>query len=278
MQLQEGGLFNLDDNINDYLSFNVNVPNQTENITFRHLLTHSSAIEDGTALNDQYFYGEDSPTALSDYLADYLVPGRQYYDAGDNFYNFEPGDEYQYSNTGTALVGLLVEQISGMDFVEYCNQNIFTPLGMTNTAWRLDEITQPIVQPYNYSGGEYEPIGHYTFTDYPNGGLRSTVRDIHVFLSAFAQGGMVNNFQLLSEDTLNEMLTVQDETVSDMGLQIFSVEETNDLWGHDGGEQGVSTIAGFNQTTKVGVLIFTNREGADLDNLLVAGYQLGLEL
>jgi len=279
MQLREDGLFNLDDNINDYLSFNINIPNQSENITFRHLLTHTSGIADGAALDDQYYYGEDSPIALGDFLEDYLVPSGQYYDASNNFHSFVPGSQAEYSNVGAALIGLLVEQISGMGFVEYCNQKIFSPLAMTNTAWRLDEITQTIVQPYNYSSGEYSAIGHYTFTDYPNGGLRSTARDMHVFLSAFAQGGMANDFEVLSSETVNEMLSLQiPDLANDTGLHVFVMNAENNLWGHDGGEQGVATIMAFNPTTKVGALIFTNQGEADLDDILVAAYKRGLDL
>ena len=64
LQLEEDGLFSLDDNINDHLSFNVQIPNYTSDITFRMLLTHTSGIADGSALDDQYYYGEDSPVEL----------------------------------------------------------------------------------------------------------------------------------------------------------------------------------------------------------------------
>lgn len=61
--------------INDYLPFNVAVPNQATAITFQMLLTHTSGIADGSALDDQYYYGEDSPVALASFLENYLVQG-----------------------------------------------------------------------------------------------------------------------------------------------------------------------------------------------------------
>jgi CubicO group peptidase (beta-lactamase class C family) len=185
LQLYEDGLFELDDNINDYLSFDVNVPNYSNNITFRMLLTHTSGIADGPAMDDQYYYGEGSPIALSYFIENYLLPGGVYYDAFDNYYDFAPGSAYEYSNIGNALIGVLVEEISGIEFNSYCKQNIFNPLGMTNTFWRLDEIYQPIVTPYNLQGNQLQALQNYTFTDYPNGGLRSTGRDLFKFLSAF---------------------------------------------------------------------------------------------
>lgn len=279
LQLNEDNLFSLDDNINDYLSFNVTIPNHSGTITFRHLLTHTSAIADGSALDNQYYYGTDSPIDLGTFLASYLVPGGSLYNASENFHNFAPGAEYKYSNTGSALMGFLVEEISGLSFNEYCKRNIFSPLGMTQTHWRLDEINGTIVQPYNYVNGQYEAIQHYTFSDYPNGGLRSTSRDLYKFLTALVNNGSSNNQQLLSAATVNAILTPQIPTLDpNVGLHFFKLNDTHQLWGHDGGEQGVATIMAFNPTTKVGAIILTNQGDSDLDEILVEAYELGLTL
>ncbi len=279
LQLYEDGLFSLDDNINDYLSFDVNIPNQTTNITFRMLLTHTSGIADGSALDNQYYYGEDPQISLAFFLENYLVPGGSFYNASENFYGFEPGTQHEYSNEGNALIGLLVEQISGMDFNTYCKQNIFNPLNMNNTYWRLDEISQTIVKPYNYTNSQFESIQHYTFTDYPNGGLRSTGKDLHKFLSAFVQGGLSNNYQLLDAGTINSMTTLQIPSLdNEMGLHLFLIDAGNELWGHDGGEQGVATILAFNPTTKVGAIILTNQGDVELDEILSESYKFGLKL
>lgn len=279
LQLYEQGEFQLEDPINDYLPFAVNVPNQSTKITFKMLLTHTSGIQDGNALDDQYYYGQDSPTDLGEFLEDYLVPSRQYYNAADNFATFEPGTAYEYSNIGNALIAVLVEEITNLGFNDYCKQNIFAPLGMTNTFWRLDEITQQIVQPYEYVNGQQEEIGHYTFTDYPNGGLRSNTRDMFKFTSALAQKGRYNNHQLLQANTVEAMLTPQIPSIdSKVGLHLFKFDEANTLWCHDGGENGVSTVMAFNPSTQVGVLIFTNSGDTDWDQLLVDAYKLGLVL
>jgi len=210
LQLNEAGKFSLDDNINDYLPFNVSVPNQNTPITFRMLLTHTSGIADGSAIIDQYYYEMDSPIALDYFLENYLVPGGEFYNETENFYDFEPGSEYKYSNEGSALIAVLVEQISNIDFNSYCKENIFQPLEMTHTFWRLDECFESnytIVQPYNYINKQYEAVQHYTFTDYPNGGLRTTGRDLLSFMSAFIQKGISNNYQLLKSSTINSMIT-----------------------------------------------------------------------
>lgn len=279
MQLYDQGEFGLDDKINDYLSFSVSVPGESTDITFRMLLTHTSGIADGSALDGQYYYGSDSPVALDYFLENYLVPGGDFYNASENFHNFEPGTEHEYSNEGSALIAVLVEQISGVDFNTYCKQNIFTPLGMEDTFWRLDEINQTIVQPYTYTNGQFDEIQHYTFTDYPNGGLRSTAKDLFTFFSAFAQNGRSNNHQLLQSSTVAAMLSPQIPDIdAEVGLHMFLMDPENDLWGHDGGEQGVATIMAFNKSTKVGAIVLSNEGEADLDEILKLAYQLGTEL
>jgi len=282
LQLYEDGLFRLEDNINDYLPFQVSNPGKNSPITFKMLLTHTSGIADGSALDNQYYYGEDSPVALDYFMENYLVPGGAFYKASENFHDIEPGSDYMYSNVGSALIGVLVAQLSNKDFNTYCKENIFNPLNMSHTFWRLDESVQSnygIVQPYNYTNNQFESIQHYTFTDYPNGGLRSTGKDLFKFLHAFVQGGNSNNYPLLNSSTVEMMNSPQISSIdNEVGLHLFLMDRNNELWGHDGGEQGVATIVAFNKETKTGVIILTNQGDADLDEILVEAYKLGLKL
>ncbi len=279
LQLYDQGKFDLEDSINDYLDFEVAISGYSKEITFRMLLTHTSGIADGAALDDQYYYGEDSPVELIEFLESYLTPNGEFYDESDNFHDFRPGSQHEYSNVGAALIGALVAEISGMDFDEYCKQNIFSPLGMTNTAWHLADIDQFIVQPYDYINGRNESIEQYTFTDYPNGGLRSTAGDMFKFLSALVQQGASNNYQLLKQTTIDKMTTLQIPNLSEeMGLHLFQMDEAANLWGHDGGEQGVATTMAFNPDTQIGVIILTNQGEADLEEILVEAYEVGTGL
>lgn len=278
LTLYDKGDFQLDDKINDYLPFEVNIPNSTTDVTFRMLLTHTSAIADGPALDDQYYYGEDSPVALEYFMENYFTPGGEFYDESQNFHDFEPGEYHEYSNVGSALIGVLVEQISGKDFNTYCKENIFTPLGMSSTFWRLDEISQTIVTPYILDG-DYVALQNYTFTDYPNGGLRSNVTDMHKFLGMLANGGTFNGVKILESNTVQQMTTPQIPDIdNEVGLHLFIFGGELQLWGHDGGEEGVSTIMAFNKDTKIGALIFTNMSDVNLDEMLKEAYNLGLKL
>lgn len=282
LQLHENGEFGLDDNINDYLPFAVSVPNQSAPITFRNLLTHTSGIEDGPNSDIFYSYGQDSPLDLKTYMERYLVPGGEYYNAGDNFYDYAPGSQHNYSNMASAFIGVIVEEISGQSFQAYCRENIFEPLSMSNTYWSLDEALQSgktLVNPYELSGNDFELIQHYTFPDYPNGALRSTARDMMKFASALAQEGTFNSQRILNSETVNEMLQAQiPELEATMGLHIFLMDASNNLWGHDGSEQGVSTEVSFNSTNDTGIIVLSNLQDVDVSDIASEAYKLALKL
>ena len=275
MQLFEQGQFKLDDKISDYLPFNIDNPFNQTPITFRMLLTHTSAIADGAAMDGQYYFGQDSPVKLDYFLENYLTKNGKFYDPDDNFYEHKPGSRFEYSNEASALMAVLVEQISGMNFVNYSQTQIFNPLGMDATQWRLDRVKNPIVTPYEDKNNQNSAIKHYTFTDYPNGGLRSNARDMRKFLTMLMLGGkqMTGKTQILNAQTIAQMLTPQipklDKTV---GLHIFKLEGETGMWGHEGGENGVSTIVGFNPASQIGVIILTNVSDAYLEDMLAEAY------
>ena len=277
MQLYDKGYFDLDDPVNHYLGFNVKNPVYNDPITFRMLLTHTSSIADGSAMDDQYYYGKDSPVALKTYLKQYFTPGLKYYDDYENFYDYKPGEDFEYSNTGSTLIALLVESISGQDFNTYCREKIFKPLNMLNSHWKLSEInTREIVRPYDY---DLEPLEHYTFTDYPNGGLRTTANDLFKLMAVYVNQGSYNGYRLLKKDTVDMMLSPQIKAIDpSVGLHFFRMNKRYDLWGHDGGEEGVSTMMAFNRDKGIGVIILTNMSDVNLDDILVKAFQTGIEL
>lgn len=265
MQLYEDGLFDLDDDINDYLSFEVRNPHhRREPITFRMLLTHVSSIRDNWKVyNSLYVFGDDSEIALYDFLNGYLTPGGEYYSRIHNFYQFEPGASWHYSNVGFALVGYLVESITGVPFDLYCEYNVFTPLGMEETSWRLKELNvSHIAMPYSYSprNGTYTPIGHYGFPTYPDGSLRTSVSQLARFLICFINYGELEGTRIMSESTVKQMRTIQYPLIAPwQGLAWFyRLGNGQILLGHDGGDYGAATLMFFRPKDGVGVILLAN--------------------
>jgi CubicO group peptidase (beta-lactamase class C family) len=286
MQLYENGLIGLDDDINNYLPFNIEIPNyETYPITFRMLLTHTSSIKDGDAMDNYYNYNGDPTISLADCIERYFSPSGVDYSSTDNFLNNQPGTVYEYSNMATALEGYLVERISGIPFNQYCNQNIFSPLCMNNTHWYLSEYPSlnMLANPHDYYSSQYEPIDHYGFADYPDGMLHTNVKDLANIMITILQGGIFHNDTLLSSSTLNDMFTSQIPTIDPtQGLQFyqetFNVSSGSiSLWGHSGGEYGISTEMYFDQSNNMGIAVLGNGENGT-SQIFEKLYDYGLTL
>jgi CubicO group peptidase (beta-lactamase class C family) len=188
MQLVEQGRLNLDADINTYLKRFRLESNYPSPVTVRHLLTHTSGIEDRLP-----GLGNTSPStgrivSLGDYFAAH-VPRRIR----------PPGEQIAYSNTGMALAGYLVEAVSGVSFEEYVERNIFQPLGMARSSFR---------QPYPaHLASDVVPSGadSVAILPYPSGSMISTVSDMGRFIAAHLNGGRLGDAQILSEETVRQM-------------------------------------------------------------------------
>ncbi len=129
--LKERGLINLDDTVAAYIP---GFP--YSDITVRHLLNHTSGLQNYFYTVDNYWKKERLPVHqdMLDLINAHSLP-----------LNFTPGRRYSYSNTGYAFLAMLVEKISGESFADFVQNNIFTPLGMENSfvyhpGLDLDEI------------------------------------------------------------------------------------------------------------------------------------------
>ncbi len=261
MQLWEQNAFDLDDDINDYLPFEVHNPNFTDSIiTFRHLLTHTSSITDNWSAMP-YSVG-DSPIALGEYLADYLVPGGVYYDSSLNFGVFPPGTQMSYCNVAVALAGYMVEAIAD-SFPIWCEDSIFTPLDMYETAWFLANLdTSNIAVPYHWQGSGYTPYEHYGYPDYPSGQLRTSSSQLARFLIAFQQHGIIDTTRILDSTTVDLMTTIQYPQLNQhQGLiWLETLLDGRWVWGHDGGDQGVHTRMYYCPAENTAAIVLTNGE------------------
>jgi CubicO group peptidase (beta-lactamase class C family) len=291
MQLWEKRRFGLDDDVGRYLPFKVRNPRFPDDpITFRQLLTHKSSIKDGPAYGQSYACG-DPQISLKDWIRGYLTPGGRYYSRDDNFFDWKPGTTdipkgtSDYSNVGFGLLGYLVETISGMDFDQYCKIHIFTPLGMKETGWKLADIdAHKHAVPYTYisedfkmpeemglesflprygkgkqsiTKGELFPHCLYGFPNYPDGLIRTNVKDLSRFLRAYINEGTFEGQRILKRETVQSMLSRHHYG---RGLCWFPIMSKNDqiVWGHSGGDPGIATQMQLLQKEGAGVIVFFN--------------------
>ena len=229
MQLWEQDLFDLDEDVNNYLPFSLRNPNFPDvPITFRMLLTHRSS------LNEEYFgegyyrlnFSGDPPFSWYPYpwLQEHLVPGGKWY-YPERWCTSPPGETGIYANVNFDIIAYLVECVSSLSFIDYCDRYIFDPLEMHNTSFNLSEFDiDNVAIPYHNHDGEYIHINelsylygidgippgiYYRIQSYPAGGLYSTVIDLSHFFIAHMNGGVWNNVRILEEETVEEMHRIQ---------------------------------------------------------------------
>jgi CubicO group peptidase (beta-lactamase class C family) len=270
MQLEEDGLIDLDEDINTYLPFDVFNPNYPNiSITSKMLMTHTSSIADDWSSMDTHYTIGDPTITLEDYMEMYFSTSGVDYDAQNNFNNNLPGTDFDYSNMAADLAGYLVEVVSEELFNEYSNTHVFDELCMDNTSWYLSDFdTLNVARPYDWQGGQFNPYAHYGFPGYTSGLLRSNVLDLANFMIAYLQNGWFNNNQLLSEASIDEMLTFQVPDIDDrQGINWYTEEiylsggGVVDLWGHNGGEGGSTTELYINPDNQIGIVVLSNGEG-----------------
>jgi CubicO group peptidase (beta-lactamase class C family) len=286
MQLWEARKLKLEDPVDRHLPFAVRNPAWPEApITFRQLLTHTSSIDDRTTYSRHYACG-DPDIALGDWIGGYFTPGGRFYDARENFHDWRPGERYSYDNLAFGLLGHVVEAIADVPFSDYCRERIFAPLGMTETSWFLAGIDRAWhAVPYTWVdngsargptwGGEaqgaigesgptgakiatlakdgYEANCLYSHPNYPDGFLRTSVRQLsHYLLAYLASGGSI-----LRRSTVDTMLEVQSEKI--WGLSWYQREAAGHaFWGHGGADPGVNTRIDLNREDGVGAIVFVN--------------------
>lgn len=197
MQLAERGELDLDADVNTYLTTFQIPETYPEPITMKHILTHTAGFEDGS-LGYLIVKDQDKLLGMRDALEAHM-PDRVR----------PPGTWSSYSNWGTALAGLIVEEISGMSFEEYVEKNIFEPLQMNHSTFREplpEDLTPNMAVGYRHKNGLYEPGYFELISDFgPAGALSSTATDMANFMIAHLQLGRFGEQQILEEATARQM-------------------------------------------------------------------------
>lgn len=268
MQLYEKNKMNLDDEINKYLPFSVVNPNfPNEPITVRMLLDHTSGIDDNWDVLDSLYTinsgGGDSKIPIAEFSKEYLDVGGKWYSKEENFTENKPGTTFVYCNVGYGLLGYIAEQISQRPFNEYTQQNIFEPLGMSQTHWLHKDVkTENFALPYE----ENKELPKYSFPTYPDGSLKTNVVDFSKFLMSMSANN--SDQSVLKPEIIEEMFSPQsNEGKQALGWSYSSLDDifmkklNNDhIIGHTGSDPGEFSLGLYNPEKKNGLVIFMNQQ------------------
>ena len=179
--LAEDGQLHLDDPVRRWLP---SLPAATDAITLRHLLTHTSGLFD---------YEDLMADAATVQVRD--VDVLRLLETSHQTY-FVPGSRYRYSNSGYALLALIVERASGRGFQAYLRENIFLPLGMRDSLAHVQEGPPIANRAFGYSDIQ----GAWTRTDQSttsavlgDGGIYSSIDDLAKWDAALSDSRLLGD-------------------------------------------------------------------------------------
>ncbi len=247
MQLSERGRIDLHADVNRYLNPIQIDDSFGEPITAASLLTHTAGLDDryiGIAARSA---AEQTP--LESYIAKRLPPQVT-----------RVGDVITYSNHGFALAGLLVEEISGVPFEDYMDREIFRPLAMERTSFRLpDALEAGLATGYSYDSDTFTPAAYDYFNVGPASSLNTTAADMARFMVAQLGGGSL----ILSRDGIDEMQRQQfthHPRLAGRGYGFHERFENGErVIAHAGGLRGFGSYLFLLPRHRLGVFIAYNR-------------------
>jgi len=276
LQLNESNLINLDDDINDYLPFDVRHPNYLSTpITIQMLLTHTAGLARDLYyrmyyLDDQLIewmnenIGANIPPferpPLEEFLNGSLNSEGPYYNHSN--WDSEPGTKFLYSNTGFLILGYIIEEITNQTLEDYFEENIFIPLNMTSTKYNYTEFDERNAIPYEWIDDTKYQLPLYNLFYSGAGALRSTVPDLAKYLIVHMNQGEYNGVQLLNPESVELMhekhIPIPGSTVYyGLGWVIYE----DGVQGHDGATFGYLANMYFKESGQgsYGMMVMFNR-------------------
>jgi len=181
LQLVQEGKISLEDPVSKYFpEFESRI---WEEISIRHLLSHSSGVPDerGYLTREQKVYGDE------ELAVEYLKTL--------DHRNFAPGTAYEYMNPTYTLMGFLVEKVCGEPFTEYVQKHIFDPAGMNDTYYfDRDNERADAAHGYIYDNGwqEYDFGEETFFATRPDGGIYTTTHEFVKWEKALREGKVLD--------------------------------------------------------------------------------------
>jgi len=253
MQLRDAGRLDLEDTLDRHVDGAAHTP------TIRRLLSHASGLQRETQDDSWLSLRFASPDELLETLAqaELVLPS---------------GARFHYSNLAFALLGIVVERVSGEKYQDYVRERLFEPVGLTRVSF---EPTAPAAKGYlaqPYADGVWDAIDVETGAWAAAGQLWGTAGDICRWGAFLADP----DESVLAASSAEEMRTVQtiadhDRWLAGYGLGLgLSRDGDRILAGHGGSMPGFIAALDFSAKEKVSAAALTNESEADLSELGVA--------
>jgi CubicO group peptidase (beta-lactamase class C family) len=246
-QLVAAGKVALDDPIRKYIP---DLPASYDNIKIKNLLNHTSGI---------YNYTRNSK------LHELAAKKHSHKEMMAWFINeklaFRSGEKWSYTNSGTYLLGMAIEKISGMSYADYVQKNVFEPFGMRHSYYGdSGTIIPKRARGYDISDGVLINAQSYDASiPYSAGALLSTPEDLFKYVRSVHDGGLV-------PDKVRQVIYTTDP-LSDgekirYALGCFGISKFQDhrKYSHAGEIYGYFSQLAYYPDDKLTIVILSNRK------------------
>ncbi|HEU0176625.1 MAG TPA: serine hydrolase domain-containing protein [Blastocatellia bacterium] len=249
-QLVERGKLSFDDPLAKFLP---EFPSKeaAEKIKIKHLLCHTAGL--GSYFNSKFM---ESSRARFRTTNDFMELAK------DEKLAFEPGTKWSYSNTGMLTLGAVIEKVTGQSYYDYIRENVYKPAGMVNSdCYDLDLVNPNLAvgyeKDYTDDGVRFRNnIFSHVIRGGAAGGGYSTVEDLLRFDLALRSN------KLVGAEYVKLLLSPKPELKSpDYGFG-FQIDRENQIAGHGGGFEGISSNLDMFLNSGYTAVVLSNYGGA----------------
>ena len=239
LMLRDQGKLSLDDTLEKYF------PEYTigKDITLKNLLTMRSGIcrDVNPMLNEPEKYEQNTVEENEALFKEYVFSQPLI---------FAPDTAFGYSNNNYRLLAFVVEQVSGQRYEDFIRQNIYEPLGMTHSGFKIEVKDHP---EWGLTYDKIQATGQVSVLAKGAGGVVTTAADMDIWMTALQSGKVV------CEESYQEMITdYSPEMGAGMGYGYGLMMTLRDGRGHNGGNGGYTSQMYFNEAYGYNLFMVTN--------------------
>jgi len=251
--LVQKGLVKLDAKLTDIFE---DFPDYGRKITIKNLLSHTSGLID---------YEDLIPDTATIQVKDADVL-KMMYEQKSTY--FEPATQFKYSNTGYAVLAMIVERLSGKSFAQFLKENIFASLGMTSTVAYEEGISVVKNRAFGCSrtdSGWVRKDQSITSAVLGDGGIYSNVEDLYKWEQSLKEHIILTE-ESISKSTTRFLLNGGEKVDYGYGWHLKTYNG-NEIVYHGGSTQGFRNVIYRVFAQKFSVIILTNRNEGDPEKI-----------
>lgn len=249
LMLVEEKRISLSDDIRKYIP---ELPDYGKKITIDHLLTHTSGIRDWTGIKPL--------SAANDDVLKIILRQRSL--------NFNPGEEWSYSNSGFVLMKEIIVRVSGMSFSAFTTKKLFEPLGMKSTKYVEDmrEVIPNRALAYDKDGGRWK-MAMLLDNNRGGGGILTTASDLLIWNDALSD----KKISAFVSEKIQEPAHLNNgrKLSYARGLFLDSTDNGTAFWWHGGSADGYKSVLGRFPSEGLSIAIMCN-SGDNTDRVAFA--------